>query len=139
MDGTYIGKRWKYHKLSMPHQWGQTVWFRAIERDWTPKGRHRRLTWLVKAESIECCLPLLKEHCKIGAKLMADGCGFGRSTKLRELFIVDQCNHKRNEYVKPGTESFDSHNKVHDNTAESSFQYDKILKAKSYGHGQRIA
>ena len=123
--------------MSMPHNWNQIIWFRVIERDWTQKDRHRRLTIMVNSESVKECLEFMEANCTHGSKLMADGCGFGRSTKLRKLFKVQQCNHKRNEYVKPGTEHMDSHNKVHDNTVESSFQYDKILRSKSYGFGHR--
>ena len=136
-DGTYIGAKWKYHTGRIPNKWNNTCWFRMIERQWTSKGRHRRLTFMVKQESAACCGPLLHKYCRHGSQLMADGCAFGTNKKLNEVFKVDQCVHSRGEYVAPGTEHFDAHHKVHDNTAESSFQYDKMLKIRSFGVGQR--
>ena len=138
MDGTHVQKKWKYHAMRMPKNWNSGhIWFRVIERDWTYKGRHRRLTCMVKSESVAECLPFIIANCRAGSNLMADGCGFGKSRRLNKLFKVGQCNHKQKLYVKPGTEHMNSHRKIHDNTVESSFQYDKILKSKSFGYGHR--
>lgn len=137
MDGSYFGKKWKYHKGPIPKQYQKIVWFRIIERDWTIKGRHRRYTFVVEAESVKCCLHLLIKHVKHGSLLMADGMGFGKNKILRKVFKVDQCNHSKGQYVKLGTEDFNSHTKVHDQTCEASFQYDKLFNSSRYGIGHR--
>ena len=136
-DGTYMGRKWKYHRGKVPEKWNETCWFRMIERQWTSKGRHRRLTFMVKREKAKYCVPSLEEHCVHGSQLMADGCTFGKNQELNEIFKVDQCVHAHGEYVKIGTEHMDAHHKVHDNTAEASFQYDKMVKIRSFGMGQR--
>ena len=79
MDGTHIEQDWKYKAGAIPKDYHGTIWFRVIERDWTEFGRHRRLTKLVRSESIKNCLEFMKENCKKGSRLMADGCGFGAS------------------------------------------------------------
>lgn len=137
MDGTYWGRVWKYHKGPIPKEYHRLIWFRIIERDWTPKGRHRRYTFVVPSESTASCLDLLIKYAKHGSLLMADGMGFGHNTELRTYFIVDQCCHVLGQYVKLGTEHFDSHTKVHDQTCEASFQYDKLLNKSRYGIGHR--
>lgn len=139
MDATYYGKEWKHGKKGkQPVGYKTRIWFRMIERDWTPKGRHRRLSFIVRAESMNECVPLMEKHISAHrqVKVFADGCAFGKCKKLDDMkdrFDVEQCSHSDEMWTKFGTKHLDAHNKVHDNTAEASFQYDKLLHKSHYG------
>eukprot|EP01084_Bolivina_argentea_P090326 162807_1 len=140
MDGTHFGQKWKYFKMRMPLFWHSRMWWRVGERNWTPKERHRRFTFIVGAESVEQCLELTVACCAKNRELLmfGDGCGFGDSNAIKllyEHFEVSQCSHDDDMMVKIGTEHLDAHHKSHENTMEASFQRDKLNCSSHYGLG----
>ena len=143
IDGTYFGKDWKHGKKgTCPKGYRTKMWFRIIERNFTDKLRHRRRTFIVREESDAECIPLMLKHITTDRKvtIFADGCAFGDSKKMRshsDRFHIDQCSHTDEMWVKHGTEYKDAHDKVHDNTCESSFQYDKLLSKSHFGLDKR--
>eukprot|EP01084_Bolivina_argentea_P307981 532422_1 len=140
IDNSFLNGEWKYKKMSMPHNWHVRSWNRIIERFFTEKGRHRRLTFLVGVESIDHCLPLLLANVARNRSipLYADGSkmceGIANRVPVTDL-VVSQCEHSSSHMVKLGTEHLDAHGKAHDNHAETSFQRDKLVTKSRYGLG----
>ena len=94
--------------------------FKTVERDRTYKGYHLQVSEVVKTENLEECWPILLRHVpRTGTLLMLDGCGIGNALLITDKYNVDQCNHKDNLYVKPGSELEDVNFKVTNNLSEN--------------------
>lgn len=141
MDATFYNKEWKWKKGPIPRGYHGRCWFRIVERDFTPKYRHRRKTFIVRSESGPNCIPLILRHTSALQRkvtIYADGCSFGSSKTVLDLsdhIYIDQCCHKDEMWVKWGTQHEDAHGSVSDQTTEASFQSDKLLHKSHYGLG----
>ena len=110
---TQGGRISKYHK--------KKCIFIIVERDYNGKGRHFQVTYVVESENIDECIPLITKHVPFGSRIMADGCGIGKSVFLQKHYVVRQSNHTYGIYVKPNSVVEDYALKVHDNGAERYF------------------
>jgi len=135
-DGAYYAPKWNQAKNQRkPTNWKKNCLFRVIERFWTAKGRHKQVSYVTQSENEVECLEILRRHVPDkNTRIMLDGCGVGRSIKLRSEYPrIKQCNHKRGNYVKPSSLLEDFASKVHDNTAENSFLHFRRTIRKKFG------
>ena len=107
--------------------------FRMVERDTNVKGGHLVKSWICRTESVEECLYFVEKNAVPGAKLSLDGCGFGESKIMQKKFDVDQCNHSRRVYLKPGSLLEGTWFKTHDQNAERQFRNIREYIRASYG------
>eukprot|EP01084_Bolivina_argentea_P098894 177780_1 len=67
MDGKYFGQEHKNRQMAKPKGYRKKgVCWRVMERDFTVKGRKRRLSFLVESENVNECGELLITHCPYG-------------------------------------------------------------------------
>jgi len=135
-DGCYYAPKWRPHKgQKKPRNYKKFCIFRIIERVFNKKGRHNQISYIVKAESINECLPLILRHVPDRrTQFFLDGCGLGRGDELRDIYTnVSQCNHKRGIYVKPSSVLEGWSCKTHDAQAENSYKKFRLCITRNYG------
>jgi len=135
-DGLYYKPKYKPQAGARKSKlYRKNCLFRLIERAFTKKGRHKQISYVVREESVNDCLDIICRHVPdTKTPIMLDGCGIGRSTALNSIYEnVQQCSHKRRQYVKPCSEMEDWASKVHDATAENSFKKFRADVTRYYG------
>ena len=120
-DGCYYTLKKQTHGGRINKNNKKKCLFIVVERDYNKKGRHYQVTYVVNSENTEECLPIIQLHVPFGSRIMADGCGIGKSVFLQKNYEVRQSNHTYGIYVKPNSIVEDYALKVHDNNSETLF------------------